>query len=43
METLSGAGTHDEWALDLDDVGTLLLAALGSTPPADDSGDPRPR
>jgi hypothetical protein len=31
METLSGAGRHDEWALDLDDVGALLAAALGPT------------
>jgi hypothetical protein len=31
-ETLSGPGRHDEWALDLDDVGALLVAALGPTP-----------
>ena len=29
METLSGPGAHDEWALDLDEVETLLVAALG--------------
>ncbi len=32
METLSGPGRHDEWALDLDDVAALLVAALGPTP-----------
>ena len=31
METLSGPGRHDEWALDLDDVAALLVAALGPT------------
>ncbi|MET0838635.1 MAG: hypothetical protein ABWY19_07640 [Marmoricola sp.] len=31
METLSGPGEHDEWALDLDEVETLLGAALGPT------------
>ena len=31
MEVLSGPGRHDEWALDLDDVGALLVAALGPT------------
>lgn len=31
MEVLSGPGRHDEWALDLDDVGALLAAALGPT------------
>ena len=31
METLSGPGAHDEWALDLDEVETLLVAALGPT------------
>ena len=30
METLSGPGTHDEWALDLDEVEDLLVAVLGS-------------
>ena len=29
METLSGPGSHDEWALDLDDVKALLEVALG--------------
>ena len=31
METLSGPAKHDEWALDLDDVAALLVAALGPT------------
>ena len=31
METLSGPGSHDEWALDLDDVEALLVAVLGPT------------
>jgi hypothetical protein len=29
LDALSGAGRHDEWALDLDDVPALLVAALG--------------
>jgi hypothetical protein len=29
METLSGPGTHDEWALDLDDAAAPLVAVLG--------------
>ena len=29
METLSGPGSHDEWALDLDDVMALREVALG--------------
>jgi hypothetical protein len=37
METLSGPGRHDEWALDLDDVTALLVLALGP-PSVDDSG-----
>lgn len=32
MDALSGPGGHDEWALDLDDVEALLVAALGPTP-----------
>ena len=31
METLSGPGRHDEWALDLDEVAALLVAVLGPT------------
>ena len=31
MEVLSGPGRRDEWALDLDDVGALLVTALGPT------------
>jgi hypothetical protein len=31
LETLSGPGRHDEWALDLDEVAALLVAALGPT------------
>jgi hypothetical protein len=31
METLSGPGRHDEWALDLDDVEGLLVTVLGPT------------
>ena len=31
MEVLSGPGRHDEWALDLDEVAALLVAALGPT------------
>jgi len=31
MEALSGPGPHDEWALDLNDAGPLLVAALGPT------------
>ncbi len=42
METLSGPGAHDEWALDLDEVETLLVAALGPTQ-VDDPGQPTPR
>jgi hypothetical protein len=29
VETLSGPGRHDEWALDLDDAEALLVAVLG--------------
>ncbi len=32
MEALSSPGPHDEWALDLDDVQALLVAALGPVP-----------
>ncbi len=32
LETLSGPGVHDEWALDLDDVAGLLLTVLGPAP-----------
>jgi len=32
LETLSGPGVHDEWALDLDDALAQLLAALGPAP-----------
>ena len=28
MDALTGAGTHDEWALDLDEVGAGLAAVL---------------
>jgi hypothetical protein len=31
METLSGPGRHDEWALDLDDVEDQLVTVLGPT------------
>jgi hypothetical protein len=31
MEALSGPGRRDEWALDLDDVGALLVTVLGPT------------
>lgn len=31
LDSLSGPGRHDEWALDLDDVEALLVAALGPT------------
>ena len=31
MESLSGPGSHEEWALDLDDVEALLVAVLGPT------------
>jgi len=37
MEALSSPGPHDEWALDLDDVHALLVAALGPAP-VDDPG-----
>jgi len=42
METLSGPGKHDEWALDLDDVAALLVAALGPTA-VDSPGAAAPR
>ena len=42
METLSGPGRHDEWALDLDDVAALLVAALGPTS-VDSAGAVPPR
>ena len=32
LESFSGPGGHEEWALDLDDVEALLVAALGPTP-----------
>jgi hypothetical protein len=32
LDTLSGLGVHDEWALDLDDAQAQLLAVLGPTP-----------
>ena len=42
METLSGPGKHDEWALDLDDVEALLVTVLGPTS-ADSAGALPPR
>ena len=32
LEALSAPGRHDEWALDLDDVQAILVAALGPSP-----------
>jgi hypothetical protein len=32
MQSLSGPGAHDEWALDVDDVMAGLEAALGPRP-----------
>ena len=32
LEALSGPGGHDQWALDLDDVEAILVAALGPSP-----------
>ncbi len=32
LESLAGPGAHDEWALDLNDVEAVLVAALGPTP-----------
>ncbi len=41
LEALAGPGDHDQWALDLDDVEAILVAALGpSTPDGTDSAPP---
>jgi hypothetical protein len=32
LDTFSGLGVHDEWALDLDDAQAQLFAVLGPTP-----------
>ena len=40
MEAMSSPGPHDEWALDLDDVQALLVAALGPVP-VDEPGEKR--
>ncbi len=40
VETLSGPGTHDEWALDLDDAQALLVTVLGPMPTDGASASP---
>ena len=40
VETLSGPGTHDEWALDLDDAQALLVTVLGPMPADGASASP---
>ena len=40
VETLSGPGTHDEWALDLDDAQALLVTVLGPMPTDSASASP---
>ncbi|WP_406829872.1 hypothetical protein ABEG17_12790 [Pedococcus sp. KACC 23699] len=41
LEALAGPGSHDQWALDLDGVEAILVAALGpSTPDHTDSAPP---